>query len=69
MRFGTFIHFNSGTVQFCKGDIEDWEYGVENDGHKRLCPFDRELRRQLNCRASKDGLRHSMWCVHNTIAP
>ena len=44
---------------------------------KTWCKFKRgrcklhlsELRRQLNCRASKDGLRHSMWCVHNTIAP
>ena len=28
-----------------------------------------ELHRQLNCRASKNGLRHSMRCVHDTFAP
>ena len=46
------------------------------DGHNFIClrvagylfSMHCELRRQLNCRASKDGLRHSMWCVHNTIA-
>ena len=40
LRFGTFIHFNSGTAQFYKGDIGDWEYGVENFGEPRLFPFD-----------------------------
>ena len=40
LRFGTFIHFNSGTMQFYKGDTEDWEYGVENGGAARKYPFD-----------------------------
>ena len=40
LRFGTFIHFNSGTAQFYKGDTGDWEYGVENFGEKRRFPFD-----------------------------
>ena len=40
LRFGTFIHFNSGTAQFYKGDVGDWEYGVENCGEKRRFPFD-----------------------------
>lgn len=40
LRFGTFIHFNSGTIQFNTGDTEDWEYGVENGGAARRYPFD-----------------------------
>ena len=39
LRLGTFIHFNSGTVQFCNGETTDWEYGVENDVDKRRFPF------------------------------
>lgn len=38
-RFGMFIHFNSATVQFCTGDISDWEYDVENNGVPRKYPF------------------------------
>lgn len=40
LRSGTFIHFNSGTIQFCEGEIEDWEYDHENGGQPRLHPFD-----------------------------
>ncbi len=39
LRFGTFIHFNSATVQFQKGEIVDWEYHCENDGYPRQFPF------------------------------
>ncbi len=39
-RFGMFIHFNSATFQFAKGDICDWEYGVENGGEPERFPFD-----------------------------
>ena len=39
LRFGTFIHFNSGTMQFCEGELSDWEYGVENGGAPRRFPF------------------------------
>lgn len=39
LRFGCFIHFNSGTVQFHSGDIEDWEYSHENNHAPRLYPF------------------------------
>ena len=28
-RFGTFIHFNSASVQFQTGPVIDWEYGCE----------------------------------------
>jgi len=38
-KFGMFIHFNSATVQFHTGDIEDWEFGHENYGHPRKHPF------------------------------
>lgn len=40
LRFGTFIHFNSATPQFCEGEICDWEYDHENAGAPRLYPFD-----------------------------
>ena len=40
LRLGTFIHFNSATVQFNHGDIQDWEYDHENNGAPRLYPFD-----------------------------
>ena len=40
LRLGTFIHFNSGTIQFNTGDIEDWEYDHENAGKPRQFPFD-----------------------------
>lgn len=39
LRFGTFIHFNSATVQFHQGVIKDWEYDHENSGQPRLHPF------------------------------
>ena len=39
LRFGTFIHFNSATFQFNKGEITDWEYGHENGGEPRRFPF------------------------------
>lgn len=40
LRLGTFIHFNSATIQFNTGDIEDWEYDHENAGKPRQFPFD-----------------------------
>ena len=40
MRLGMFIHFNSATYQFNRGEIVDWEYGHENDGLPRQYPFD-----------------------------
>lgn len=40
LRFGAFIHFSSGTVQFSSHEIEDWEYDHENAGKPRLYPFD-----------------------------
>lgn len=43
LRFGTFIHYNSATVQFRNTEISDWEYGVENFGQKRQFPFDEKL--------------------------
>lgn len=39
LRFGTFIHFNSATVQFHSGELMDWEYNHENNGAPRLYPF------------------------------
>lgn len=39
LRFGTFIHFNSATVQFCTGETVDWEYGCENNAQPRKYPF------------------------------
>jgi len=44
LRFGTFIHFNSATVQFHDSpDIIDWEYDHENGDQPRLYPFDPTL--------------------------
>lgn len=40
LRFGAFIHFNSGTIQFNTGSIEDWEFDHENAGLPRQFPFD-----------------------------
>lgn len=40
LRFGTLIHFNSGTIQFHTGAIEDWEFDHENAGQPRRYPFD-----------------------------
>ena len=41
LRFGTFIHFNSASVQFhASPDVIDWEYDVENGGKPRSYPFD-----------------------------
>lgn len=42
LRFGTFIHFNSATFQFCKGEVTDWEYAHENSGEPRRYPFHEE---------------------------
>ncbi len=39
LRLGTFIHFNSATFQFNRGEIEDWEFGHENNGEPRRYPF------------------------------
>jgi len=39
LRFGTFIHFNSATMQFAEGNITDWEYDCENNGLPRNYPF------------------------------
>ena len=40
LRFGTFIHFNSASVQFhASPDIIDWEYDMENGGQSRKYPF------------------------------
>lgn len=40
LRFGTFIHFNSASVQFHSSeDVEDWEFAHENYGAERKYPF------------------------------
>ncbi len=39
LRLGTFIHWNSATVQFHNSDVIDWEYGVENGGNVRQFQF------------------------------
>lgn len=39
LRFGTFIHFNSATVQFQDSEIIDWEYDCENAEKPRCFPF------------------------------
>ncbi|MWV42477.1 alpha-L-fucosidase [Paenibacillus sp. HJL G12] len=39
-RFGMFIHFNSATFQFADHEIEDWEYGHENNDEPRRYIFD-----------------------------
>ena len=68
LRFGCFIHFNSGTVQFHSGDIEDWEYSHENNHAPRLYPF-READwnpQELDCKkwaatAKKAGCRFASY--------
>lgn len=41
LRLGTFIHFNSASVQFhATPDIADWEFFCENGGKPREYPFD-----------------------------
>lgn len=40
LRFGAFIHFSSGTIQFNVGPVEDWEFDHENKGEPRRFPFD-----------------------------
>lgn len=40
LRFGTFLHFNSASVQFASSEVEDWEFGCENCGEPRRWPFD-----------------------------
>lgn len=52
LRLGTFIHFNSATVQFHTGETVDWEMDVENQAHPRRFPF-REAEwapTELDCR-------------------
>jgi len=39
-RLGMFIHFNSATFQFAEGEMQDWEYGHENDDEPRRYIFD-----------------------------
>ncbi len=40
LRLGTFIHFNSASVQFhASPDVEDWEFFCENGGKPRKYPF------------------------------
>ncbi|GAB6930360.1 hypothetical protein JCM10914A_43430 [Paenibacillus sp. JCM 10914] len=39
-RLGMFIHFNSATFQFADSEIEDWEYGHENNDEPRRFVFD-----------------------------
>ena len=43
LKFGTFIHFNSATIQFQVGNIVDWEFDCENLGVKRAFPFAEEM--------------------------
>ena len=43
LKFGTFIHFNSATIQFQVGNIVDWEFDCENFGVKRAFPFAEEM--------------------------
>ena len=51
LRLGTFIHFNSATVQFHDSEIIDWEFDYENNGAPRRYPFDEKLWNpsELNC--------------------
>ena len=43
LRFGTFIHYNSASVQFHSSkDVEDWEFFHENGGQPRKYPFDEQ---------------------------
>lgn len=51
LRLGTFIHFNSATVQFHDSEIIDWEFDHENNGAPRRYPFDEKLWNpsELNC--------------------
>ncbi|MFC3745148.1 alpha-L-fucosidase [Paenibacillus sp. GCM10012306] len=39
-RLGMFIHFNSATFQFADTEVEDWEYGHENNDEPRRFIFD-----------------------------
>ena len=39
LRLGTFIHFNSATVQFQEGSMKDWEWEYENTDDPRRFPF------------------------------
>lgn len=64
LRLGTFIHFNSATMQFHSGEIEDWEFDHENADKPRLYPFDERDWNpdQLDCRqwaqtAKQGGVR------------
>ena len=40
LRMGTFIHFNSASVQFNQSEIIDWEFDHENGSEPRKYPFD-----------------------------
>lgn len=50
LRFGTFIHFNSASVQFhATPDMADWEFGCENGGNPRKYPFnEKDFAPQVN---------------------
>lgn len=39
LRFGTFLHWGSATVQFADGETVDWEYDCENGSQPRRHPF------------------------------
>lgn len=42
LRFGSFIHFNSATVQFNNSDVDDWEFDCENKNEPRRFPFNEQ---------------------------
>lgn len=52
LRLGTFIHFNSATVQFHDSEVIDWEFDYENFGEPRRYPFHEKdwNPTQLDCR-------------------
>lgn len=52
LRLGTFIHFNSATVQFQDSEIIDWEFDHENNEAPRRWPFDEKLWNpsEMDCR-------------------
>lgn len=81
LRLGTFIHFNSASVQFENSELTDWEYGVENCGDKRRFPFDEKewdpecldtdewakIAKSAGCRfAALTTKHHEGFCLWNT---
>lgn len=56
LRLGTFVHFNSATVQFQEGPTVDWEYACENDRQPRKYPFSPGL-------WNPDGLDCRQWAA------